>query len=205
LILQLFFILSTVWIVQDVGARFQSAPLRLPVQHTLWSEDLRLEVATIEPGPPVELGVAFRTAVAGSITGLRFYKIAGDVGPHTGSLWTRKGGKGKRLATVTFVNESESGWQEATLTPPIAVDANRLLYVSYFAPTGGQLVLGEGSTERGRLTVSYAPAFRWPPIPSDDDRPVNAYRHGGPGFPHTGATDRVFWVDVVFVPDTSVE
>ena len=44
----------------------------------------------------VELGVKFRAAQAGSITGVRFYKGSGNTGSHTGSLWTNTG---TRLAT----------------------------------------------------------------------------------------------------------
>ena len=38
----------------------------------------------------VELGVKFRTDVAGSITGVRFYKGSQNTGTHVGHLWTRR-------------------------------------------------------------------------------------------------------------------
>ena len=36
----------------------------------------------------MELGVKFRVDVPGTVTAIKFYKGAADVGPHTGSLWT---------------------------------------------------------------------------------------------------------------------
>ena len=39
----------------------------------------------------VELGVKFRSDIDGFITGIRFYKTAGNTGTHTGRLWTTAG------------------------------------------------------------------------------------------------------------------
>ena len=50
----------------------------------------------------VELGVKFRADVAGSITGVRFYKGTGNTGTHVGHLWTSTG---TLLATATFTGE----------------------------------------------------------------------------------------------------
>src|SRR5262249_14889762 len=69
----------------------------------------------------VELGVKFQSSVNGYITGLRFYKSAANTGIHTGSLWTTTG---TWLGTVTFTNETASGWQEARLHRPVAITAN---------------------------------------------------------------------------------
>ena len=58
----------------------------------------------------VELGVKFRTSTAGFITGIRFYK---GTGQHRDARRTALDRGGTQLATVTFTNESESGWQQA--------------------------------------------------------------------------------------------
>jgi len=47
----------------------------------------------------VELGMKFRADVAGTVTGVRFYKGSANTGIHTGHLWS---GAGALLATVTF-------------------------------------------------------------------------------------------------------
>ena len=59
----------------------------------------------------------FRRRADGTITGLRYYKSAQDIGTHTGSLWTSTG---TLLANATFTNESARGWQTVTFTQPIS-------------------------------------------------------------------------------------
>jgi hypothetical protein len=46
------------------------------------------------------------------LTALRFWKGANEGSTHTGHVWTATG---QLLATVTFSNESASGWQAAAL------------------------------------------------------------------------------------------
>src|SRR5690242_11288114 len=65
---------------------------------------------------PVELGLRFRSAQRGAITGVRFFRTAGNDGRHTGSLWSSSG---RRLATGTFSRESAHGWQELTFDAPV--------------------------------------------------------------------------------------
>ncbi len=48
----------------------------------------------------------------GTITGLRFYKAPTSAGPHVGHLWSAAGAL---LATVTFDDETSSGWQQKNL------------------------------------------------------------------------------------------
>ena len=83
------------------------------------------------PGTPsnndqsaVELGLKFRSTFDGFITGIRFYKSAQNTGTHTGSLWTTTG---TLLRSVTFTNESASGWQQALFASPVPVTANTTL------------------------------------------------------------------------------
>ncbi len=81
----------------------------------------------------VELGVKFRSDVAGFITGIRFYKAAGNTGTHIGSLWSSTG---TRLAQVTFAGEAASGWQQMNFASPVAIAANTVYVASYFCPNG---------------------------------------------------------------------
>ena len=81
----------------------------------------------------IELGVVFKSSVAGSVTAIRFYKGSTNLGTHTGSLWTTSG---VRLAKVTFTNETASGWQTATLPTPIPLTVDTNYIVSYNAPLG---------------------------------------------------------------------
>jgi hypothetical protein len=84
-------------------------------------------------GNPVELGVKFTSDLNGSITGLRFYKAATNAGTHIGNLWTSTG---TPLASVTFSNETASGWQTASFSKPVSVTAGTTYVASYFAPFG---------------------------------------------------------------------
>ena len=75
-------------------------------------------IVDAEDPSSVELGVKFTSSVAGSVTGIRFYKAAANTGTHVGSLWTSTG---TLLSSATFVNESASGWQLVTFSSPVAV------------------------------------------------------------------------------------
>src|SRR4029077_4721782 len=73
---------------------------------TIWPSNPVPAIADGGDTGAVELGVKFRSDVAGHITGIRFYKGPGNTGTHVGNLWSAGGTK---LATVTFTGESASG------------------------------------------------------------------------------------------------
>jgi chitodextrinase len=79
-----------------------------------------------------ELGTKFQSSVDGTITAIRFYKSASETGTHTGRIWSSAGAQ---LASVTFANETASGWQTAQLAAPLAISANTIYVVS--VNTGG--------------------------------------------------------------------
>ncbi len=91
--------------------------------------------ATPDPGSDnqVNLGMQFYSDVAGQITAIRFYKSAANTGVHTGTLWTSTGAQ---LATVTFANETASGWQTQALPTPVAITAGTTYVVSYHCING---------------------------------------------------------------------
>jgi hypothetical protein len=136
----------------------------------------------------VELGVKFRADVAGTVTGVRFYKGAGNTGTHTGTLWSSGGSV---LATATFTGETAGGWQSATFSPPVAVTAGTTYVVSYHAPAGGYAAdLGyflNAGADNGPLHALRAGVSG-----------VNGvYGYGATAFPTQGSTSN-YWVDVVF-------
>src|SRR4051812_19867988 len=79
----------------------------------------------------VNLGLKFSSDVSGTVTGVRFYKGTGNTGTHIGSLWSSSG---SLLASVTFANETASGWQQANFASPISITANTVYTISYLAP-----------------------------------------------------------------------
>jgi hypothetical protein len=74
-----------------------------------------------------ELGMEFRTAQAGQISAIRYYKAPSETGTHIGRIWSASG---ELLGSVTFSNETASGWQQQTLTTPISIAANTTYVVS---------------------------------------------------------------------------
>jgi hypothetical protein len=81
----------------------------------------------------VSLGVQFQTQTNGYISGVRFYKGAGNGGTHTGQLWTAKH---TLLAQATFTSETASGWQDVQFSDMVPVTAGTTYIASYFAPQG---------------------------------------------------------------------
>ena len=151
---------------------------------------------TAVPGTPatndssaVEVGLKFRADRAGYITGLRFYKGAGNNGTHVGSLWNRTGTK---LSSVTFTGESATGWQRATLPSPVPVAANTTYVASYYAPVGryasNNNYFANAAVTRGPLTA----------LRNGTDGSNGVYRYGATGFPNSSFQSTNYWVDVVF-------
>jgi hypothetical protein len=120
----------------DDNANLESAPatrsLALTGATSLFGNRVPATPAADDNGP-VTLGVRFTAQADGYVTGVRFYKGAGNTGTHTGTLWTASG---TPLATGTFANETATGWQTLTFTAPVAVSGGSTYLASYFAPTG---------------------------------------------------------------------
>lgn len=74
-----------------------------------------------------ELGVKFQTTQSGHITAVRFYKAEDETGSHTGRIWDSSGNP---LGSVVFTNETQYGWQQATLATPVPVSADTTYVVS---------------------------------------------------------------------------
>ena len=160
--------------------------------------------AATTPGPvtndasAIELGLKFRADNDGFINGLRFYKYAQNTGTHVGSLWSSTG---TLLGSLTFSNETASGWQEATFTTPVAVTANTAYVASYHTNTGFYATTNSGFTT------------------GVDNGPLHALANGVSGsngvyvygatsaFPAQSFQASNYWVDVIFTgiqaPDTS--
>src|SRR5262249_17575314 len=81
----------------------------------------------------VELGLQFRSDVAGPGPGGRFFQGGHNTRPHVGKLW---GNRRHPTATATFSNESASGWQQVLFGAPVAVAANTTYVVSYHTNSG---------------------------------------------------------------------
>ena len=140
----------------------------------------------------VEIGVKFQSATPGTVTAIRFYKGAKNIGSHTGNLWSASG---KLLGSVTFTNETASGWQQATLATPIALTAATSYVVSYHtsgfysadsnffatAFSNGPLTAAASSSSAGNGLYAYGQASSFP---------ISSYSSSN------------YWVDVAFRPSS---
>lgn len=88
-------------------------------------------------------GMYFSSNTAGKVMGVRFYKAPSEPAGSVGYLWNQSG---TTLASVTFTNETASGWQAALFSTPVAITANTEYVVgysdssAYFAYTAGGLL-----------------------------------------------------------------
>jgi phosphodiesterase/alkaline phosphatase D-like protein len=138
----------------------------------------------------LEVGMKFRSEIAGVVTGVRYYKAAANTGTHTGNLWTSAGAL---LGTVTFINETTSGWQQANFATPISIAANTTYIVSYFTPTGHYSANGGFFASAG---VDNPPLHA---LASSVDGPNGVYRYGATSaFPNSSFNNTNYWVDLVF-------
>jgi hypothetical protein len=139
---------------------------------------------------PAELGLKFRSDIPGLISGVRFYKGgAANGGQHVGRLWTIDG---TLLGSVTFANETDSGWQQALFQNPIPITAFTHYVVSYFAPQGHYAADDGYFSFSG---VDHAPLHAL-----SDTAAGNGVFLQSPagGFPTGSSQATNYWVDVVF-------
>ncbi|MGR9080364.1 DUF4082 domain-containing protein [Rhizobium leguminosarum] len=138
----------------------------------------------------VELGVKFQTSVAGTVTGIRFYKGDLDTGTHTGSLWSSTG---TRLATLTFTNETVSGWQTAYFTSPVSLTVGQTYTASYHTNSGHY------STTTGYFSSNVTSGPLTAPASGN-----GVYRYGSNSlFPTSTFQSTNYWVDVMFTTPSS--
>jgi uncharacterized protein YkwD len=141
-------------------------------------------------GGAVELGLKFRSDVAGQITGIRFYKNSYNTGVHSGSLWSANG---QLLASGVFSNETGTGWQTLTFSTPVSIAANQTYIASYHT---------NASTASVGFELQSA-GVDTPPLHALQTGVAGyngVYIFGGGGmFPIQGTSGYNFWVDVLFV------
>ncbi|MCP3389230.1 DUF4082 domain-containing protein [Bradyrhizobium sp. CCGB12] len=140
---------------------------------------------------PVELGVRFDSSVAGTVSGIRFYKSSEDTGTHTGELWSSTG---VELATVTFTNETASGWQSALFSTPVTITPGTIYTVSYHTD------VGHYSNTNNYFTTDVTNGPLTAPAQGN-----GVYAYGSSAlYPTNTYQSTNFWVDVMFNPSTGM-
>ncbi|MGW4160272.1 DUF4082 domain-containing protein [Streptomyces sp. NPDC004788] len=157
---------------------------------TLWSADaVPARASETSDANSLEVGTRFESALAGKVTGVTFYKGAGNTGTHTGSLWTDSG---TLLATGTFTGETASGWQKLTFATPVSITAGTRYVVSYHAPNGNY------ASDGGYFGSAH---LEYPlTAPADASGSANGvYRYGtASAFPTSSYNSTNYWVGPVF-------
>jgi len=155
---------------------------------SLFSANSAPGTVTVNDPGAVELGVKFQATSAGKAIGVRFYKGPQNTGAHVGNLWNSSG---SLLGTVTFTNETPSGWQQATFSNPVTLTQGATYVVSYHtngfysadgnyfanALTNGPLTAPSSATSGGNGVYAYG---------STSVFPTNSYNAAN------------YWVDVAF-------
>lgn len=181
-----------------VGTGITNLEVRYPDASTdavsLWADWERPVVFTDPDVNSAEFGLKFQSAADGFITGIRFYKSSSNTGTHTGHLWTAGG---TALASVTFSNETASGWQQQALAAPVGIHSNTTYVVSYHAPNGHPS-LDDGYFSTGGFTNAPLRA------PASSGGGNGVFRFGPSAFPNTSAEGANFWVDAVYVASTNL-
>jgi endonuclease/exonuclease/phosphatase family metal-dependent hydrolase len=180
---------------QVVGASSQSdhrpvvASVIKPWSQTLFGDRTPGNAVEEDDTRAVEIGVKFRSNVAGTIESVRFYRGTGNAAGYVAHLWASDG----TLLAQANVPAGPNGWHEARFATPVAVAAGATYVASYFTSNGrfardpSGLV---GSVTSGNLTA--------PGSASAGGNGVYVYGNGG--FPASTYKDTNYWVDVRFAP-----
>jgi hypothetical protein len=157
---------------------------------SIWDNSIVGGEPSVADADNIELGVKFRSAIAGQITGIRFYKRVSNTGTHTGTLWSAAGAQ---LATATFTNETASGWQQVNFSAPVNILANTTYIASYHAPAGNYAFNSNyftaGGVTNGPLTA----------LQTGVDGANGVYKYASVTvFPDQSFNNANYWVDAVF-------
>ncbi|MEI6267279.1 MAG: DUF4082 domain-containing protein [Methylococcaceae bacterium] len=168
-----------------------------PATYSIWSGSAVTPGFSYDNPNPIELGLKFRADTNGNVTGVRFSKASGATGTHIGRLWTTGGVK---LAEVIFANESASGWQTATFSTPVAIQAGTTYIISYYVADGNRRFT-YSSNYFATAGVDTAPLHG---LQAGVDGPNSVYSDTG-GFFNQTFNSSNYWVDVIFanVADTT--
>jgi hypothetical protein len=163
---------------------------------TIWPSTAAPTLASSTDTASVEVGVKFTSDVSGLVGGIRFYKGSANTGTHVGSLWSASG---QLLAQATFTNETATGWQQVTFSPPVAISANTVYVASYHAPSGGY------ADDAGFFTNAGVDNGSLHALKDGVSGGNGVYAYGtSPTFPSQTYQGTNYWVDVVFKPTTSL-
>jgi hypothetical protein len=157
-----------------------------------------VNAGTFDDSGTSELGVKIKASTNGYITKLRFYKpITATETTHTGNVWSSTGTK---LASATFTNESDYGWQEVKLGTPLRVYENQVYVISYGTTESIYMATANALTGQnfndGYLTAYATGSSENAATGSGNGNSV--YASSANTYPSLASTGSYYWVDAVF-------
>jgi len=159
-------------------------------QFTLWPSSSIPSNPDSGPDNAVELGIQFKSDLAGHVLGIRFFKASTNTGNHTAHLWNHA--TQASLASATFTQETTQGWQQVLFATPVAIASNTLYVASYHT------LVGHYSAD---LHYFQSVGVNSPPLhaPVSSSSSLNGvYSYGaGSSFPGLNFQQCNYWVDVI--------
>lgn len=151
------------------------------------------------PDSAIKVSLVFNVDTPGSITGVRFCKVAAATGPFDGEL--KQVGNSTPLATVTFTGVTSSGWQTMSFPTPVSVSPGNTYVISYNDPTGQyyyQFHYFDSQYDAGPLHALSNSAAVTAGLSGN-----GIFDYGGGNVGSFQATN--YWVDVVFDVSSGVD
>lgn len=179
----------------------QGVPLEAPVSWTFTTSSCPCRLFTDEPssltatglstsngrpGPlpwTLELGVKIRVSQPAGLEAIRFHKDPAETGGHVGRVWNSTG---TLLASASFGSETGSGWQQASLSPPLQLTPGQ----TYVVSVGYNTAFG---VTRDGLQSPAASG----PLSSAADGHNGVYADAAGTFPTHSWSSSNYWVDAV--------
>lgn len=182
---------SYVTVVADPNGPNTSTPRECPC--TIFAPtQVPTTVATSATGPH-EVGVRFAADVPGVVTAVRFYKASTNTGSHPVRIWSNGGAL---LGSGTTGTETASGWQQVAIPGGVRVEPGTPYVASYSAP------VGRFSQDAGYFSAS-AGSSPLRALASTTTAGNGLYATATGVFPTRTYNASNYWVDVVFVPDST--
>jgi Domain of unknown function (DUF4082)/Alginate lyase len=164
-------------------------PAQAATASGFWASSVTPKVSSSSDSEAIEVGLGFHSTIAGTVSGVRFFKGSKNTGTHLGSLWTKSG---TELARVTFTGETATGWQQASFATPVRIAAATTYVIGYYAPKGHY------ADDTGYFTTQLHVGYLIAQVAD-----TGMYLHGsGPRFPMNHHAGHNYWVDPVFAAGT---
>ena len=183
-------VLALLLVVVTLSITSPLVAISAAASYSIWPVTVTPAVVADSDTGAVELGVKFRADYGGYVTGIRFYKGSTNTGTHVGNLWTQSG---TLLGSVTFTNETASGWQQELFSVPVAITAGTTYVVSYHTN------VGRYAYDAGYFATSGFDNSPLRALSNSEGGGNGVYRYGtSTGFPSQTWNSTNYWVDVIF-------